>query len=213
MFDEVESEALNSATSGKNPIILFHYGKKRSGSIAKELLEDYRGALQIDGYDGYASAIKDNGILRLGCWAHARRKFYDAFKTSGGASIGKAGLLFIKKIYKIEEEIIELPTEKRFYIRLAKSLPIDDQSKRLNPESLAGKARKYARNEWDYLINFFTNGEYKIDNNYIESHIRPFTIGRKNWMFSIKPEERLPVPTSIVWWRQRKGMDWIHLIT
>lgn len=193
---ETNSYMWVQATSGKNPIILFHYAKNRSGSHAKELLEDYRGALQVDGYDGYASAIKDNGILRLGCWAHARRKFYDAFKSSGGASIGKAGLLFIKKIYKIEDEIKELSPESRFYIRLTKSLPIvkefkewiEEQSKKLNPESLAGKALKYATNEWDYLINCFTNGEYKIDNNYIESHIRPFTIGRKNWMFSVKPE-------------------------
>ncbi len=193
---ETHSYMWVQATSGKNPIILFHYAKNRSGSHAKELLEDYRGALQVDGYDGYASAIKDNGILRLGCLAHARRKFYDAFKSSGGASIGKAGLLFIKKIYKIEDEIKELSPESRFYIRLTKSLPIvkefkewiEEQSKKLNPESLAGKALKYAKNEWDYLINCFANGDYKIDNNYIESHIRPFTIGRKNWMFSVKPE-------------------------
>ncbi len=58
----------------------------------------------------------------------------------------------------------------------------------MNPDSLVGRALKYTRNEWSYLINCFTNGDYKIDNNYIESHIRPFTIGRKNWMFSVKPE-------------------------
>jgi len=62
------------------------------------------------------------------------------------------------------------------------------QSEKLNPESLAGKAVKYARNEWQFLMDCFSSGEFKIDNNYIESHIRPFTIGRKNWMFSVKPE-------------------------
>jgi transposase len=193
---ETNSYMWVQATSGKNPIILFHYGKNRSGSHAKELLEDYKGALQIDGYDGYASAIRENNILRLGCWAHARRKFFDAFKSSSGKGIGQRGLKFIKTLYNIEEEIKDMSSEARFYSRLTKSMPIIkefenwilDQSKRLNPESLSGRALKYARNEWPYLINCFTNGDYKIDNNYIESHIRPFTIGRKNWMFSVKPE-------------------------
>ena len=58
----------------------------------------------------------------------------------------------------------------------------------MNPESLAGKALRYTTNEWEYLMNCFNDGEYKIDNNCIESHIRPFTIGRKNWIFSVKPE-------------------------
>ena len=62
------------------------------------------------------------------------------------------------------------------------------QRQKVNPESLAGKALKYALNEWSFLMNCFSSGEFRIDNNYIERHIRPFTIGRKNWMFSVKPE-------------------------
>ena len=84
----------------------------------------------------------------------------------------------------------------RFTARLTKSIPVLNdfeewlrvQSEKLNPESLSGKAVKYARNEWQYLMNCFCSGEFKIDNNYVESHIRPFTIGRKNWMFSVNPE-------------------------
>lgn len=184
------------ARSGPSPIILYHYAKNRSGSNAHELLDDYHGALQVDGYDGYASVINQNGITRLGCWAHARRKFFDAFKSSSGNSIGKQGLVFFKKLYEVEDEIKESSLENRFYIRLTRSVPITRdfeawiklQRQKVNPESLAGKALKYALNEWSFLMNCFSSGDFRIDNNYIESHIRPFTIGRKNWMFSVKPE-------------------------
>jgi transposase len=184
------------ARSGPAPIILFHYSKNRSRSNPHELLEDYRGALQVDGYDGYASVIAKNEITRLGCWAHARRKFFDAFKSSSGQGVGKHGLSFIKKLYEIEAEIQGNSYDHRFYVRLTRSIPVirefekwlEEQAMKLNPESLAGKAVKYTRNEWQYLVNCFCSGEFKIDNNYIESHIRPFTIGRKNWMFSVKPE-------------------------
>jgi transposase len=193
---ETNSYMWVQARSGPNPIILFHYAKNRSAEHPKQLLQDYRGSLQIDGYDGYAPVIQQNEITRLGCWAHARRKFHDAFKSSSGQGVGKQGLVFFKKIYEIEEEIQDKSYADRFYIRLTRSIPIirefeewlEEQSRKLNPESLAGKAVKYSRNEWQYLVNCFCSGEFRIDNNYIESHIRPFTIGRKNWMFSVKPE-------------------------
>lgn len=184
------------ARSGPKPIVLFHYAKNRSGNHAHELLDDYRGSLQVDGYDGYASVIESNEITRLGCWAHARRKFFDAFKSSSGKSIGNQGLVFFKKLYEIEKEIEGKSYDQKFFVRLTKSIPvvkefeewIGEQTQKVNPESLAGKALKYARNEWQYLVNCYCSGDFKIDNNYIESHIRPFTIGRKNWMFSVKPE-------------------------
>jgi transposase len=193
---ETNSYMWVQARSGPKPIILFHYAKNRSGNHAHEILEDYRGALQVDGYNGYASVIEKNGLTRLGCWAHARRKFHDAFLSSAGKSIGKQGLVFFKKIYEIEEEIKGTTYANRFLVRLIRSHPIikdfefwiKEQSEKVNPESIAGKALKYVRNEWQYLLNCFCSGDFKIDNNYIESHIRPFTIGRKNWMFSVKAE-------------------------
>lgn len=193
---ETNSYMWVQARSGPRPIILFHYAKNRSSAHASELLDDYRGSLQVDGYDGYASAIDKNEITRLGCWAHARRKFFDAFKSSSGKSIGKQGLAFIKDLYEIEREIEGKPYFERFNTRLLKSIPLLKrfeewlklQAEKINPESLGGKAIKYTRNEWQYLMNCFCEGEFKIDNNYVEAHIRPFTIGRKNWMFSVKSE-------------------------
>ncbi|MBF0301344.1 MAG: transposase, partial [Oligoflexia bacterium] len=86
--------------------------------------------------------------------------------------------------------------KKKFYTRIINSIKItnelkawaDDQINKVTPDSLAGKALHYLNNEWIYLINCFSHGEYEIDNNYIESLIRPFTIGRKNWLFSDTPE-------------------------
>lgn len=180
------------ARSGEKPIILFHYGRNRSAKHASMLLEDYKGYLQVDGYDGYAPAIKKNGLTRLGCWAHARRKFFDAFKSSKGSQIGKQGLVYFKKIYEMEDKIKYLSPEEKFIQRLKESVPlvkkfkdwIEEKIKVVTPSSLAGQALKYATNEWEYLMNCFSDGGLKLDNNFIESHIRPFAIGRKNWMFS-----------------------------
>lgn len=214
---ETNSYMWVQARSGPKPIILFHYAKNRSGTHAHELLDDYRGALQVDGYDGYASVIDKNEIIRLGCWAHTRRKFFDAFKSSSGKSAGKQGLGFITQLYEIEKEIEGKSYSERFHTRLTKSVPVLNkfeewlqvQSEKLNPESLSGKAVKYARNEWRYLMNCFSSGEFKIDNNYVESHIRPFTIGRKNWMFSVKPEGAIASANiySLVETAKANGLD------
>lgn len=134
---------------------------------------------------GYAPVCRENGITRLGCWAHARRKFFDAFESSQGSSIGKEGLKYIKKIFAIEEALREVPVAQRFYERLTKSVPIvkqlkqwlDSEVNKVTPSSLAGKAIHYTINEWDYLMNCFCHGDYEIDNNGIERRIRPFTIG------------------------------------
>ncbi len=179
---------------GPRPIVLYHYAKNRSADNPRQLLEDFNGALQVDGYDGYAPVVAENKITRLGCWAHARRKFFTAFKSSSGKGIGKIGLEFFRKIYKLEESWQDKTSEEKFIGRIKYSIPIAKEFKdwmekqKIPPESLGGKAIKYALGEWEYLMNCFCGGDYRLDNNMIESHIRPFTIGRKNWLFSVRPE-------------------------
>lgn len=184
------------ARSGPKPIILFHYAKNRSAMHPEELLDDYSGYLHIDGYDAYAPVCEKNQITRLGCWAHARRKFFDAFKSSQGNVIGKQGLVFFKKLYEIEDKIRELAPSEKLERRQNESLKIasefkewvDEKIYKTAPKSLGGTALTYVTNEWKYLLACFFSGEVELDNNFIESHIRPFTIGRKNWMFSATPE-------------------------
>jgi transposase len=177
-----------------NPIILFDYSPDRSAKTAQSLLEGFKGHLQVDGYDGYNTVCLQEQIIRLACWAHVRRKFSDAFKASKKKHDGKAGkaLKFIKLLYKVEEECRGWATQKRYELRQAKSKETVEEFKawllehkdRVPPKTLLGKAIGYALNQWPHLLHYLGDGRLEIDNNLVENAIRPFAIGRKNWLFS-----------------------------
>jgi transposase len=177
---------------GESPILLFDYAPTRSGSVPIDLLESFSGYLQADGYDGYARACREYGLSRIGCWDHARRKFFEASKTSNGKGVGKKGIDKIKKLYKIEEKIRHVSPEERKKVREEKSVPIllefkswiDKLRSQITPDSRAGKAINYAFNEWSYLVRYVEDGRLNISNAWVENAIRPFCIGRKNWLFS-----------------------------
>ena len=177
---------------GNNPIILYDYAPSRKGSVPIELLEGFDGTLQVDGYDGYAPACKKYNLKRLGCMDHCRRKFYQASKTSGGKNIGKKGVNLIDKLYRIEDQIEKLSLDERTQVRQEKAVPVlekiktwlDEIRPKITPKSVAGKAIHYAYNEWKYLVRYIENPKYNISNIWIENAIRPFAIGRRNWLFS-----------------------------
>ena len=177
---------------GYEPITLFDYAPTRSGDVPVELLEGFEGYLQCDGYIGYDKICRDKKITRLGCWDHCRRKFFDASKTSSGKGVGKKGLDLIKKLYKIEDRIRELPPDQKYQIRQQESVLvldklnqfIDETREKISPASTGGKAINYAYNEWQNLINYTKEGKLRISNILVENAIRPFAIGRKNWLFS-----------------------------
>ena len=166
----------------------------RSGTVAAELLQDYSQALMVDGYQGYQPVCTQNQIQRQGCWAHARRKFMDAQKIQAKGKVGKAdqAIAFIGKLYAIEKNIKELPTDKRYEIRQKESKPIVDKIKiwmdksiaNVPPKMALGKALYYLHEQWPRLIRYLDDGTNPIDNNLAENAIRPFTLGRKNWLFS-----------------------------
>ena len=175
-----------------DPIVLFDYAPSREGLVPLELLEGFKGALQVDGYDGYAAAIKKFELKRLGCMDHCRRKFFDASKTSKGKNIGKKGVKLIDKLYKIEKKIKGFSPEERDRIRKEEAVPLLEEIKKwinelrpkITPKSIAGKAINYAYNEWKYLKAYIDDPIYRISNILVENAIRPFAIGRKNWLFS-----------------------------
>ena len=181
---------------GVNPIVLFNYFSTRSGEVPIELLSGFKGHLQVDGYDGYARVCEENKLVRLGCNDHGRRKFDEAFKTSGGKAIGKKGLIFYKTLYKIEERIEFFNPEEKFRIRQEESKTIlsemkvwvDDKRKTITPKSVGGKAINYFHNEYKYLIGYLEDGKLNISNCGVENKIRPFAVGRKNWLFSASVE-------------------------
>lgn len=179
--------------------VLFHYSPYRNKSAAFELLDNYSGYVTCDGYSVYEAITKKLDIKLTGCFAHMRRKFEQARKLA--AKNGKKKpentalevLQNIALLYKIEDEIKGLPPDKKYEMRQMQSKPIIEQLKEwldkysleILPSSPLGKAISYALEQWSKLVVFLENGNIAIDNNFIERRIRPFTIGRNNWMFSV----------------------------
>lgn len=179
------------------PVILFDYDAGRSQRVPLRLLDGFNGTIQTDGYAGYNAVVEQNKLTHLGCWAHARRKFTEAVKAQGkgkNKKTGKAqrGLAFIQKLYKIEKTLLGLSAEDRLTERQQQSQPLlkklkhwlDESITTVPPQSAVGKALHYLNNEWDKLVRYTKDGRYLMDNNLAENAIRPFVIGRKNWLFS-----------------------------
>jgi transposase len=176
-------------------VVLYDYDPGRSAQVPKRLLEGFKGYLQTDGYDGYNAVVTTNGLIHLGCMAHARRRFSDAVKAQGrNKKRGKAhrGLSLIRKLYRIERQTCKLTAQERYARRQKHARPIldeirswlDDVLPQVAPSSATGKALSYLHNEWDHLTRYLDDGRLEIDNNGAENAIRPFVLGRKNWLFS-----------------------------
>ncbi len=178
------------------PIRLFHYADSRRGEVASALLASYEGYLQTDDYAGYNSACNKNNITQLGCWAHARRKFIDAQKANSNkhkkTSKADVAINLIGKLYAIEKQIKALSADEKYTVRQQQTLPIltdirqwlDKTLHSILPKGLLGKALSYLEKNWIKLTIYIEDGRLSIDNNPAENAIRPFVIGRKNWLFS-----------------------------
>ncbi|WP_232502935.1 IS66 family transposase [Solidesulfovibrio magneticus] len=186
-------------TPGK-PVVLFRYHPSRAGNVAAEILGDFKGYLQTDGYSGYEALGEREGLRHLGCLAHVRRKFVEVEKSAGKKAKGStahAVLDLIGKLYGVEHqaEKQQLNPEQIKVLRAEKSRPILDKLKALldarasttPPKSLLGKAIGYALKQWDRLVVYLEDGRLRPDNNLAENAIRPFAVGRKNWLFSGHP--------------------------
>mgnify|MGYP001328802740 CR=1 FL=1 len=171
--------------------VLFEFNLSRSSRVVNERLKDFKGILQTDGYSGYEGLRRREDIINLGCWDHARRKFTDVVKAAGHNKSGKAGQMLEKigKLYEIEREIKDLSFSERKRIRQAKAKPkleaIYSFLYKTNapPKSLLGVAVTYCKNQWAQLIRYVDHGEAQISNCFIENQVRPFAIGKKNWLF------------------------------
>lgn len=163
--------------------------RRRDGPLA--FLKDFRGYLQCDAYAGYDELFRrSNGtILEVGCWAHARRKFVEAQKTSPREA--HEAVARIQQLYGVEHESKDFEAAARRSLRQEKSAPLlaslKDWLDRLAltalPKSPLGEAVTYARNQWAALNVYVTDGALAMDNNAAERAVKPFAIGRKNWLF------------------------------
>jgi len=179
------------------PIVLYDYKPTRNGAHPREFLSGFKGYLHVDGYSGYH---KVQGVTLVGCWAHARRKFDEALKAlpagqSKTETAAHQGLAFCNELFAIERELKDASPEERQAVRMERSKPIleaylawlQKQRSRTLPKSLLGQAIAYSLNQWDKLTAFLKDGRLELDNNRSERSIKPFVIGRKNWLFANTP--------------------------
>lgn len=177
-------------------VVLFDYDASRAKNVAQRLLEGFQGILISDGYKGYDSIAKAQGLVHAGCLAHARRKFHDAKKSAGhDDSRAKIALDYIGQLYALERKLREAhpPPDDRAILafRAKLALPIlqtfkiwlDDMALQVPPNNDLGKAVLYTLGQWSKLTTFMDHVCVPLDNNRAEGCIRPFVIGRRNWMF------------------------------
>ena len=173
-----------------NRFILFEFNLTRSGSVPENRLKDFSGILQTDGYAGYERLGKQEKIIHIGCWDHARRKFTDAIKVSSNKTgIANNFLILINMLYEIEREAKESTNPIRYETRQKKSKPILSKifslAKTIKalPKSTLGISITYLKNNEKQLRTYIEYGNAQISNILTENQIRPFAIGRKNWLF------------------------------
>ena len=178
-----------SGSYEKTPMVLYEYQPTRSGEHARRFLNGFTGFLQTDGFLGYA---KVQNVTHCGCWAHLRRKFQDAMPKTDcivGSSAAK-GYEYCNKLFAIEKEISSLSANERHIERQKQSKPVLDafwswvQTVSAVGGSKLAEAITYSVNQQKALCAFMENGNIELSNNRAENAIRPFVIGRKNWLFS-----------------------------
>ena len=201
--DETPTRVLDKTKKGKchrgyywvyhsppKKMVVFDYQRGRSKEAPREMLDNFKGYLQTDGYAAYNSYAAKKDITHLACWAHARRYFEQALLQDKKRA--EYAMEKIQQLYAVEREVSEYENEKRKEVRLDKSLPIinelgkwiAEENRKVLPKSAIGKAFYYTINLWDNLQNYLYDGALLIDNNLIENTIRPNALGRKNYLFA-----------------------------
>ena len=193
-------------TSGdaKHPIVLYDYQRSRAGEHPAQFLRDFKGYLHTDGWDAYHSGLPD-GVVVVGCWAHCRRKFDEALKAlpdkDRADSESMRGKQFCDRLFSLEAAYAKLPDDDNFNARrlqrLEKSKPVmeaffawaaERAAKDVLPKSLLGQAIHYVLGQRPWLERILLDGRLELSNNRAERSIKPFVIGRKNWLFNNTPK-------------------------
>jgi len=208
------------------PIVLYDYKPTRGREHPARFLEEFRGYLHVDGFSGYQ---KLHGVTLVACWAHARRKFVEAIavlpaeKRAQGGTTAHKGLAFCDALFAIERDLHEADPEERRTARNLRSRSVldafrawlDVMTVRALPQSPVGKAAAYCINQWKKLTTFLEDGRLELDNNRAERSIKPFVMGRKNWLFANTPTGADASATvySIVETAKENGLDPLRYLT
>ncbi len=216
---EVEGKAARGflwfyAVPGGDVILVFD--PSRGQQPVRDRLKDFAGTIQTDAYEVYEALRKrQQGLQRIGCLAHSRRRFYAAARENLADAVWFISQ--IGKLYGIEDEIRELPPVERYRIRQERApaiwqtmkLRAEELASHYLPKSTLGNAIRYFTNEYDALIGYLRDGRYEIDNNLIENAIRATAVGRRRWLFIGHPDAgwRSAVLYSIIGSCRRRAIN------
>ena len=198
-----------------NPYIVYDYTPDRSRAGPSNWLAGYKGFLQADAYGGYDGIYRTGDVTEVACWAHARRKFFDAKPTDGKRSAQMLAL--VGELYDVERRAKSLDEAARLDLRQRASVPVLDRIKAwldqevqvVLPRSPMAGAIGYALNQWDALSIYATQGFLAIDNNVAERALKRVAIGRKNWLFAGNDRAGQTAATlySLIASAERHGVD------
>jgi transposase len=201
--------------------VVYEFCNSRQGQHAATLLEGFQGNLVCDDYSGYKALFKQQKINEAGCWAHARRKFFEAHKLNQ-SEIAKEALNRIQQLYELERQGAQLDQQQRHLLRQTQNAPLLQEFKawlltqrqQLMNADVTAKAMDYTLKRWAALTLHLADARIPIDNNAVENAIRPLALGRKNWLFvgSQQAGERAAVLMTLIESAKLNGHDaWAYL--
>jgi len=200
--------------------LVYDYTPTRSRAGPAAFLGDFRGYLQADAYAGYDALYATGRVVEVGCWAHARRYFWDAKGADAGRALRALGA--IRELYAVEADARALAADARCALREERARPVlerfktwlDEQADVVLPKSPIGEAVGYARKQWGALTRYLDDGALAIDNNVSERALRKVVVGRGNWLFCGNDEggRRAAILYSLVATCKEHGLDpWAYL--
>lgn len=195
--------------------VVYDFSESRAGKHARAFLGDWQGQLVCDDYAGYKACF-EQGVTELGCMAHARRKFFDLYQSSGSVTAQQA-VEYINALYEIERDASAVNAQTREQIRQTKARPIADQlhawllaqRQRARDGSALAKAMDYSLKRWVALTRYLDNADVPIDNNWVENQIRPWALGRSNWLFagSLRSGKRAAAIMTLIQTARMNGLE------
>ena len=209
------------ATTQYNPVqvVVYDFQPSRSSQHAEEFLKGWQGHLICDDYSGYKARFKSDQAIEVGCMAHARRKFHELHVT-GKSQIAEQALRMIQQLYVIEAELKETTdctAEYRLQRRQQDSQPfmqqlhewLKEHQMKVPPSSSTAKAINYSLKRWQALCRYLNDGNLPIDNNWLENQMRPWALGRKNWLFagSLRSGQRAANIMTLIQSAKLNGLD------
>jgi len=195
--------------------VVYDFASSRAGEHARTFLGEWQGKLVCDDYSGYKASF-GQGITEIGCMAHARRKFFDLHAANKSTLVASA-LETIGQLYEIERQAKELNNDQRYRLRQQRAGPLMDtfhawlqaQRQKVPDGSATARAIDYSLKRWRALTRYLEDGAVPIDNNWVENQIRPWALGRSNWLFagSLRSGQRAAAVMSLIQSARMNGLD------